>query len=518
MKRLIAIVLVLVAVPLVLVFGIGAGGDSGGSNYKVRAIFDFVRAVPGEDVKVAGAKVGTIQSLHVTPDNKAAVVLAIQKDGFSPFHANAHCTIRPQSLIGETFADCQPGSSNKPVLRTIPDGQPGAGEHLLPVTNTSSPVDIDEINDIMREPTRERLAILINEFGTGLAGRGKDLNVAIHRANPALRDTDKVLSILASQNRTLADLAKSSDQILQPLARRRRQVADFIVQANKTAQATAERRQDISAGIQKFPAFLRQLKPTLADLSALSDQMTPVITDLGQAAPGLNRFTEELGPFSKASIPAIKSLGQATVVGTPALVAARPITNDLRLLANDAEPVSKNLDLLTKSLKATGGINHLMDFLFFQMQAVNGFDSIGHYLRAGLILNTCTTYTVTPIAGCSANFTKASASSASAAADDPTDPTLQKTAEAIRRALGEENGGGGGSQSGSTQTSSGDTKLVPPSSFKQPSLFQRFLELATPQATQQRKAALNKIRAGAGDQGSPALGQADPALNYLLGP
>ncbi len=44
--------------PVLLVFAIGAGGNGGGSNYQVRAIFDFVRAVPGEDVKIAGAKVG----------------------------------------------------------------------------------------------------------------------------------------------------------------------------------------------------------------------------------------------------------------------------------------------------------------------------------------------------------------------------------------------------------------------------------------------------------------------------
>src|SRR5436305_754854 len=177
---------------------------------------------------------------------------------------------------------------------------------LVPVSHTSSPVDIDEINDIMREPTRERLAILINEFGTALAGRGKDLNAAIQRANPALRDTDKVLAILAQQNRTLADLAKNSDQVLAPLADKRRQVADFIVQANRTAQATAQVRGAISAGIQRFPAFLRQLKPTLTDLGALSDEMTPVVTDLGRAAPGLNRFTIELGPFSRESIRAVK--------------------------------------------------------------------------------------------------------------------------------------------------------------------------------------------------------------------
>src|SRR3954462_11406123 len=113
MRRMIAIALLLVVVPLVLVFGTGAGGG-GGSNYKVRAIFDFVRAVPGKDVKVAGARVGRIESLQVTPNNKAAVVLDIQTAGLSPFHTNAHCTIRPQSLIGETFADCQPGTANQP--------------------------------------------------------------------------------------------------------------------------------------------------------------------------------------------------------------------------------------------------------------------------------------------------------------------------------------------------------------------------------------------------------------------
>jgi virulence factor Mce-like protein len=503
-------VLVLVAVPVVLVFGIAAGGDGGGGHYKVRAIFDFVRAVPGEDVKVAGAKVGKIESLHVTPDNKAAVVLDIQKAGFSPFHQNAHCTIRPQSLIGETFADCQPGSSSSPELPKIKSGD-GKGEHLLTVQHTSSPVDIDEINDIMREPTRERLAVLINEFGTALAGRGKDLNAAIHRANPALRDTDKVLAVLASQNRTLADLAKSSDVVLQPLARRKAQVADFIVQANKTAQATAERRQDISASIERFPAFLQQLRPTLADVSDLADQMTPVISDLGQAAPGLNRFIEELGPFSTASIPAIKSLGQAAAVGTPALVSARPVTNDLRQLATFANPVSKSLDALQKSLTATGGINHLMDYIFFSMQAINGFDGIGHYLRAGLILNACSTYVHTAIPGCSSNFGKASSSSASAgpASDYTSDPVLQRTEDGIRRALREQ-GADGGAGGGTT-----------PASAKpdgQPSLFQRFLELANPSITRQRQAALGRIRAGADADSSPLLGQADPALNYLLGP
>jgi virulence factor Mce-like protein len=492
MRRMIGIALLLVAVPVVLVFGIGASGGGGGT-YKVRAIFDFVRLVPGEDVKIAGAKVGKVESLDVTKDKKAAVVLDIQKSGFAPFHTDAHCTIRPQSLIGETFADCTPGTYSVPELPKIPNGQPGAGQHLLPVTNTSSPVDIDLINDIYREPIRQRLAIIINEFGTGLAGRGQDLNVVIHRANPALRETDKVLAVLASQNRTLADLAKSSDQVLAPLAAKRRQFADFIVQANKTNQATAARRADIQASIERFPAFLRQLRPTLNDLSGLADQMTPVVTDLGRAAPGLNRFIEQLGPFSKASIPSLQSLGNATDVGRPALVASLPVATDLRQFGTYANPVSQTLDKLTKSLNDTGAINALMDNILNTMTAINGFDGVSHYLRAALIVNTCAGYyaNATPQGGCSARW-----------ADDSTNASSSSAATAAQ--TGSSKSSGTGQEAASNQT-----------------LLSRILSFSSTPAgsslKKQRQHNVKRVQQGATNDTSQALGANDPVLKYLLG-
>ena len=85
----------------------GAGSDGG--SYKVRAIFDnagFI--ITGEDVKVAGVKVGKVESLDVTRDFKAAVVLAIDDPGYQDFRSDASCQIRPQSLIGEKFVECTP--------------------------------------------------------------------------------------------------------------------------------------------------------------------------------------------------------------------------------------------------------------------------------------------------------------------------------------------------------------------------------------------------------------------------
>ena len=65
---------------------------------------------------------------------------------------------------------------------------------------------------------------------------------------------------------------------------------------------------------------------------------------------------------------------------------------------------------MLESYRDTGGIERLMDYIFYQAAAINGFDATGHYLRAGLLVNTCATYSVAPLAGCSANFPQASAS------------------------------------------------------------------------------------------------------------
>jgi hypothetical protein len=53
------------------------------------------------------------------------------------------------------------------------------------------------------------------------------------------------------------------------------------------------------------------------------------------------------------------------------------------------------------------------------VSSTNGFDSYGHYLRAGLILNTCSTYSITPASDCLAKFNTGSASARAASAATP---------------------------------------------------------------------------------------------------
>ena len=412
MKRALAGGLLLVAALVVLVLGTGASSDDGGGDYRVRAIFDSASfLVPGEDVKVAGVKVGAIESLDVTPQNKAAIVLRIDDPAFQDFKRDAFCTIRLQSLIGEKFVACQPtqpksaNSEPAPPLRQIRRGD-GEGQYLLPVTNTSAPVDLDMLNNIMRLPERQRFAIILNELGVGLAGNGRQLNAVIRRADPALYQLDRLLAILASQNRVLADLARDSDAALAPVARQSESISDFIDTAGATAAATAARGDDLERNFERFPAFLTQLRPTMRRLGEFAAAGTPVMTDLRAAAPSINTIFEQLGPFSQAALPTFRTLGDLADTGREALPAAEPIIRDIAGFAREAKPLADVLARGLTNLQDQHGIERLLDVILYTLGTTNGFDSVGHYLRTYLatVNPTCLPYAVTPQFNCSATF------------------------------------------------------------------------------------------------------------------
>jgi phospholipid/cholesterol/gamma-HCH transport system substrate-binding protein len=461
-----------VAALLVVVLLATAAGDSGGS-YTVRAIFDdAANVISGEDVKIDGVKVGTVGSVTPTPTGKAAVTLNIDKPGFQEFRTDASCTIKPQALIGAKFVDCLPtqprpaDTQPQPQLHQIPAGHEGEGEWLLPVTNTSSPVDVDLLNDINRLPVRQRLTIILNELGTGLAGRGSDLNAVLRRSNPALRELEKVLGILAAENKVLGNLAVEGDRSLAPIARDRRQFAEFFAQSNTVATATARHRGALAQNLAKFPVFLRELGPALKRVGQLAEQTTPVFTDLGVAAPGINQLFESIPAFASSSTQFFQSFGQAGQKIGPALVASQPLLNRLQTLGGAVKPFASNLSALFSSVRSTGGLERLLDLIFLGTNAANGYNSLGHFVRAVAVAKNCIGYQIAPQGGCSANF----AGGSGAAAQASSVSTAPSTSVTMARTLAVLNGATPaqaiakypGSPTSTTALFAGDLKGGPP--------------------------------------------------------
>jgi phospholipid/cholesterol/gamma-HCH transport system substrate-binding protein len=424
-KRLI-IAAGLVAAVVVVVLLVSGGGSSNG--YVVRAIFDnggFM--VNGEEVRVAGANVGTIESVGVTMPGetvarrggkaisvpgKAVIVMEISDESFQDFRSDASCLIRPQSLIGEKFVDCRPtlprapGSPAPPPLEQIPDGEPGEGQYLLPLGNNSTSVDPDLINDIQSLPYAQRFRLIFNELGAGLAGRGEDLEVLVKRANPVLRDVDRLFGILSAQRDRLAQLASDSEAILRPLSRERAHVAGFFTNAGAAGQASAEKGPQLEEALRKFPTFLTEFRKTMLSLKEFSDAGTPVLADLGVAAPSLTDATRTLTPFSEATTVALKSLGNAGEAAGPIFVEADPVIRTAGTLAKSGVKPTSELAKLFTSLKKTRGWDGLVELIYNTTASLNGFDQYGHFGRTRITLSACVEYITDPkgFSGCVANF------------------------------------------------------------------------------------------------------------------
>ncbi|MBA2505218.1 MAG: MCE family protein [Thermoleophilaceae bacterium] len=402
MRRLVAYSLVVLTAVVAVALATGARGG-GAPSYRVDAEFDNAGfLIGGQDVKIAGARVGQVKAVKLTPKRRALVEMEIQ-EGFAPFRADADCIIRPQSLIGEKFVQCSPGTPKAGELRKT-DGVP-----RVPVGQTHAPIDLDLVFASLRLPYRQRLSLIVNELGTGLAGRPEELSETIKRANPALQQVDRVLKIIGRDRRTLGALVEESDAVLAELAGRDGEVKDFIDRAEVAGSAIASRRGDLGTAIDRLPAVLDELEPSARDLASLSEDATPIVRHARLAAPALERLLADFEPLNEAGRPALLKLSDLSRTGRRAVKAARPVGRSLKPVAAKLPPIVTKATELVESLKTSGSTEGLLSFFYYATAATSRFDRFSHILPSYQIAGTCQEYALKPTPGCNANFTGASA-------------------------------------------------------------------------------------------------------------
>jgi ABC-type transporter Mla subunit MlaD len=399
MRRVALILVAIAGAALVMAVTTAAGGSSDVSHKYVVELDNAFGLVVGSDMKVAGVRAGTIRDLRLDPKSHNALVdIEVEQGGFGDLRTDAFCESRPQSLIGEYFLDCDPGTDpNK-----LPDGA------RIPVSQTGSTVPADLLADVMRKPYRERFRIILSQLGVGLAARGEELNDAIRRASPALRETDRVLKILAEQNQTLGKLVKDGDTVLAALAGNRNDVARWVRTAHGAAADSAERQQQIAEGLHKLPTFLRELRPTMAELGRAVDAQTPSLEDLDASAQRLEHLFTHLGPFARSSQVNLRSLADASIIGDRAVKHATPVVGELNRFSTHAPELANNLAIVLKDLDSRSraveadprspggrgytGFEAILQYVYDQTLAINVFDSHGYVLKANLFQNDCGDY------------------------------------------------------------------------------------------------------------------------------
>ena len=394
--RIVAAVLFL-ALGFAAYFFLLSGGEKP-PGYKI-ALDNAFGLIEGADIKSAGVKVGKITKLEVDMEtNRALVTTELMKPEFADFRKDANCSVEPQSLIGEYFLNCQPGTDDEKLA----DGG------TIPVEQTSGTIGPDLVNNIMRRPYRERFGIILSELGAGLAARGPELQETIKRALPALKATDNVLKILADNRTVLRRLTADADTVMTRLSGNRENVARFVSEARDTARASAERRTDLAENIRLLPPFLRQLRPVLRDLGTTAEKQAPALRDLRASADDLELMLRRLGPFADASVPAIRSLGEASETGIEAMPPARATIKQARELADTGLEPIRNLRFVLEHVddrrNATDknplspgglgftGLEAMLQYFFVQSQAINIFDTRGYSLKLNALVSPCGAY------------------------------------------------------------------------------------------------------------------------------
>lgn len=397
MRRLAVIALAILAAAAAVATTSATGDDSRTYYIELDNAFGLVS---GSEVKVAGVTAGTITDLYINSEKRA--VAKVELSGpVAVLGEDTVCSSEPQSLIAEYFIDCTP--KGPPIEIADEDEEERTENPDIPVEQTRQTVQNDLVLSTMRMPFRDRLTLLINSFGTALAGNSENLNAAIRRGAPALEQTEQVFRLLAQQNTIIRDLNVDSDEIIGKLAERRQDVTRFIRETRDTAEVTAARRDDLSENFRLLDDFLAELRPTMTELNTVAVEGTPLAANLRRAAPGLTTLSRNLPDFNPPAADALVSLGRAAGVGQRALQKGRnevrslrnasknafPVADDLSKFLRDVDDPKRAVQVDRRAARDTGrdaptgytGLEGLLNYVYYQPGAVNQYDQVGHMLH-----------------------------------------------------------------------------------------------------------------------------------------
>jgi ABC-type transporter Mla subunit MlaD len=260
-------------------------------RYTVRV--DFANAeelTHGADVHLGGNLVGYVSDIEAARNAQgrpiAVVTLALNKS-IQPLPANSTFVIRLKGAIGLKYVQVIPGSSR----RGVPDGA------TVPPSQTGAEVDLDQVFNMFNAPTRQGVTISTGEFAYGLAGRGNDINNAIHAFVPLVTDLGPVMHNLSSSKTDLAGFFHGLESFTGAVAPVAQQQADLYGNLDTTftglARVAIPYLQDwISQTPPTFQAVINQaprIEPFLTDTAVLFKELEPGFATLHESSPVLTQ-------------------------------------------------------------------------------------------------------------------------------------------------------------------------------------------------------------------------------------
>ncbi len=331
---------VMIAIIFILIFTIGPYLAFTGHvpftsyGYELKATFSNSANIADKSpVRIAGVEVGQVISSS-RDGNDTVVTFTVEGSG-RPIHSDAFAEIRPRIFLeGNFFIELNPGSPSAPEMSS------GA---TIPVSRTSTAVQLDEVLSALQSPVRADLSHLLESYGEALTRKpnaaedatqlpevqgktgAEGLNGALHYGGTAGRYSAQVSNaFLGTQDGDLSRL---------------------ILGAGQTFGAFASREADLKGLIDNFEVFTGALAAQSANLSTTIRLLSPTLKTAHTSLVSLDRTLPPLRTYAIELTPAVAALPGLISASKPWLNQVRPL-----LTGKEGGGVAKLLRELTPGL------------------------------------------------------------------------------------------------------------------------------------------------------------------------
>jgi phospholipid/cholesterol/gamma-HCH transport system substrate-binding protein len=330
------------------------------SHYQLKAVFANASNLrPNSTVRIAGVDVGKVKSISAYKDANgtstgAALVTMELNSKALPLHGDATLKIRPKLFLeGNFFVQIEPGS---------PSGANLHSGSTIPVTQTSTAVQIDQVLSSLQSDTRAKLRTLLKGYGDAINGQplpgedadqvvavrgltaGQALNKSLDYSPQALRGTAIVnQALLGVDPNDVSKLIASVQKVSAALNANEGVLQSFVTNFNRTVQAFANQQDNLRQTVALLGPVLTKADATFKSLDA---SFPPTRAWAREILPGVRETPATID----ASFPWI---AQARALVQPAELGGlvndlRPAISDLASVTDESLKLIPQLDLLNR--------------------------------------------------------------------------------------------------------------------------------------------------------------------------
>ncbi len=245
----------------------------------------------GDDVKLAGVKVGRVTSIEADREAGLVTVKWVVNRGVD-IREDAGADIALETLLGSKFVRITEPMDGDELMADLP-----REDRVIPPDRTTTPVDVF---DLTREATNrieatdnDRLNQLIQQLAEITEGKRAtitDLIESVDTLSTAINEREGQLeALLESADELAANLAEK-DQTLVTLIDSSRTILDFLVQRRDELAAA------LGAGSDAVRSLSVLIDTNAAELDAILDDLHPTLATVEANMPALNRALALAGP------------------------------------------------------------------------------------------------------------------------------------------------------------------------------------------------------------------------------